>query len=99
MSLKFNQRCVVQKNINALSPPMFTKGFFQGISLSPSAFLSHLCVWVGVKGIRPFLVTMVIRALLAWLDCQEGGQKKKWGKVLMAYDGGKKGRVVDLVKW
>lgn len=37
------------------------------------------------------LVTMVIRALLAWLDCQECGQKKKkWGKALMAYDVGEK---------
>lgn len=83
MSLKFNQHCVIQKNINALSIHAH-KSLFQGISLQRSAFLSsRLCVWVGVKGIRTVLVTMVIRALLAWLDCQERVKK-----------GGERGRVM-----
>jgi len=51
----------------------------------------HVCVCVcGRERDQAILVTMVTRALLAWLDCQECGTKKhkKRGIPLMDSDGG-----------
>lgn len=60
-------------------PPVFTKAFFffffpRNIPFPQSAFLSHFCVG-GNEREQAGLVSMVIRALLAWLDCQVYGKR------------------------
>lgn len=80
-SLKCNQRCVAQKNINALSIHVH-KSLFQGISPLRSAFsLPFVCVG-GRERDQTILVTMVIRALLAWLDFQECGEERGEGGMI-----------------
>lgn len=89
VSLKFDQRCMVQKNINALSTHVH-KSLFQEVSLPRSAFLSHLCLWVGVKGIRPFWFPWLHALFWLGLIVKSVAKKKGgWGGVaLLAYDGG-----------
>lgn len=91
VSLKFNQHCAAQKNINALSPPMFTKAFFSKEYPYRDLHFSHLCVWVGVKGIRPFWLPWLYA--LFWLGlivksvAKERKKEKEVGSTLFGICG------------
>lgn len=93
---------VWHKRIIMPSPPMFTqKPFPRNIPTVICISVPFVCVG-GRERDQTVVVTMVIRALLAWFDCQECGQKKKkrkreggifglwWGREGARYRSGKK---------